>query len=53
MFSQLVVFRMHHDCTDLILSTVAKNNLVGLRVVDVQYSQYVSDTGTENQSFNV
>ncbi len=41
----LVIFRMHHDCTDHILDRVAQGS-PALRIVDVQYSQFVSDSGT-------
>jgi hypothetical protein len=39
----LVVLRFHHDCTDHIIHLISTTNAKTLKVLDLSYSQYVSD----------
>lgn len=42
--NNLVVFRLHHDCTNYLVETIVSQNCDHLRVLDIQFSQFVDDS---------
>ena len=47
-FTHLVNLRFHHDCTDHLLHLVIAQNFPTLKIIDVSFSQNVSDASSED-----
>ena len=48
LFTHLVTLRFQHDCTDHLLALVIQRNFPTLKIIDVSFSQNVSDASSED-----